>query len=162
MNEIFKDIPGYEGKYQVSNLGQVLSLNYHGHKGKNQIMCGGIGEKGYHLITLCKNGKQKTHKIHRLVAELFLDNPNNLPEVNHKDENTANNRVDNLEWCLGKDNVRYSQAKPVGCFKDDILIKKYDALNDVKLDNYSSSAVSRCCNGKKRLYYGYSWKFIDK
>lgn len=106
MDEIWKDIPGYEGKYEVSNLGNVRSLNYN-HTGEIKLLKQGTNKKGYKLVNLCKNGKQKCYLIHRLVAMTFIPNPNNLPIINHKDENKVNNNVKNLEWCTIAYNNNY-------------------------------------------------------
>lgn len=106
MDEIWKDIPGYEGKYEVSNLGNVRSLNYN-HTGEIKLLKQGTNKKGYKLVNLCKNGKQKCYLIHRLVAMTFIPNPNNLPIINHKDENKVNNNVNNLEWCTYEYNNNY-------------------------------------------------------
>ena len=101
MVEIWKDIKGYEGLYQVSNLGRVKSLR------KNIIMKEALKEERYLSITLHKNKTRKSFYIHRLVAQAFVSNPNNYPEVNHKDENKQNNQMDNLEWCTPKYNANY-------------------------------------------------------
>lgn len=106
MIEIWKDIPGYERLYQVSNLGNVRSLNYR-RSGKSKLLKQGTDKKGYKQVGLWKNSKRKHYSVHRLVAIAFLPNPNNLPQVNHKDENKANNNIDNLEWCDAKYNNNY-------------------------------------------------------
>ena len=96
MKEIWKDCKGYEGKYQVSNLGRVWSI------GSQKYLKGSYDRDGYIQVYLtAKNGKVKMEKVYRLVALVFLDNPNNYPQVNHKDKNKQNNCVDNLEWCDG-------------------------------------------------------------
>lgn len=106
MNEIWKDILGYEGKYQVSNLGDVRSLNYN-HTGEIKLLKQGTNKKGYKLVNLSKNGKGKHYLVHRLVAMTFIPNPDDLPQINHKDENPSNNNVKNLEWCDAKYNINY-------------------------------------------------------
>jgi len=121
MVEIWKDIPEYEGLYQVSNFGNIKSL-------KRTIMCrcknqykefsleytreekiikGRKDKDGYLLVNLCKNGKHKNHRIHRLVAQAFIINPNNYKEINHKNENKQDNNIYNLEWCDSKYNSNY-------------------------------------------------------
>lgn len=100
--EIWKDCKGYEGKYQVSTQGRVWSV-----KGQRYLK-GTVTKKGYVYVHLtAKNGKAVKERLHRLVALTFLDNPDNLPVVNHKDENKLNNSVDNLEWCSHKYNCNY-------------------------------------------------------
>ena len=99
MEEIWKDIDGYEGLYQVSNLGRVKSFNYN-RTGKEMNLkpvntCNGFG---YLYVNLNKNGKTRLFYIHRLVAKAFLENPDHKSDVNHKDENKTNNCVENLEW----------------------------------------------------------------
>lgn len=103
MNEIWKDIPGYEGKYEVSNLGRVRSLKFN----KTKILKQDTNKRGYKRVNLYKNGKKKNYWVHRLVAIAFISNPNNYKEVNHKDENTSNNNVKNLEWCTREYNNNY-------------------------------------------------------
>ena len=117
MKEIWKDIKGYEGYYQVSNLGRVRSLKRVVGAGKNanhstQTLNGRILKsaytKKYVTTILSKDGKTKCFSVHKLVAEAFIPNPDNLPCVNHKDENKHNNKVDNLEWCTYKYNNEYN------------------------------------------------------
>ena len=104
--EIWKDIPGYEGLYQVSNTGKVKSLNYMKTR-KEKILKPRKEGKGYLKITLSKEGEKKDFKIHRLVASVFIPNPNNLPQINHIDECKTNNNVENLEWCDNRYNSNY-------------------------------------------------------
>lgn len=109
------DVPGYEGLYQVSNLGRIKALDriiahakgFGNRVIKGTIMSLSIPSKGYITITLSKNGKKKWCRPHQLVAKVFIPNPLNLPEINHKDENKLNNHVDNLEWCTRLYNIRY-------------------------------------------------------
>lgn len=100
MKEIWKDIKGYEGLYKVSNLGKVYSIAY-------KKCLSPRSDRGYLCILLHKSGNKKYFLIHRLVAEAFIPNPNNYPQVNHKDEDKQNNHVSNLEWCTRKYNMNY-------------------------------------------------------
>ena len=112
--EIWKDIQGYEGLYQISNLGRVKSLeriiitnNGITKKISEKILKPYLKGNGYYNIVLRKDSKTKCYFVHRLVAKEFIPNPDNLPQVNHKDENKLNNNVDNLEWCTSKYNNNY-------------------------------------------------------
>lgn len=106
-NEIWKDIEGFEGKYQISNLGNVRSLCF-----RNQKLVKNLTQKtnnqGYKLVQLCERKRNMPFLVHRLVAMAFVDNPNNYPIVNHKDENPLNNQANNLEWCTYSYNTTYS------------------------------------------------------
>lgn len=100
MEEIWLPVKDFESQYLVSNTGKVFSIK---HKREKVLQdC-----RGYKIVNLCKNGKVNKKQVHRLVAEAFISNPNNLPQVNHKDENRSNNNVDNLEWCTAKYNCNY-------------------------------------------------------
>lgn len=109
--EVWKDIPGYEGLYQVSTTGRIKALERmrkNKRFRKEYILKNHDYENGYKKITLCDNSmKTKRFFVHRLVAMTFIENPNHLPIVNHKDENPSNNNVDNLEWCTYQYNVTY-------------------------------------------------------
>lgn len=118
MTEIWKAIKGYEGLYEVSNLGNVRSLNRTVRRRQGYIIKKGRilipfyeEKKGYYQVALAKDGKVKKHRVHRLVAVAFLENPFNYTDVNHKDEVKTNNNVDNLEWCTRKYNNNYG-TKP--------------------------------------------------
>ena len=110
MKEEWRDVVGYEGLYQVSNLGRVKSFIHHNGTDKRIIKTILI-KNGYCNVTLCKKGKRERKYIHRLVAEAFIPNPNNYPIINHKDENPANNCSNNLEWCTQKYNMNYGSLK---------------------------------------------------
>ena len=118
MNEEWRPVVGYEGLYEVSNTGQVRSVDryvkysdgrIHLHKGK--VLSPVKSNLGYLLVSLCCNGKYKMFLVHRLVAEVFIENFDNLPEINHKDEDKTNNSVDNLEWCDRSYNINYGSRK---------------------------------------------------
>lgn len=113
MQEIWKDIKDYEGLYQISNLGRVKSFRASTKYGspEEMILKPSLINSGYGVVTLYGNGKKRKHQIHRLVATEFIENPNNFPCINHKDENKLNNCVDNLEWCTYQYNNNYGTAK---------------------------------------------------
>lgn len=106
-NEVWKDIDGYEGLYQVSNMGNVKSLKW----GKEKILKAGKNNHGYLAVVLCKDGKQKTHKVHRLVAEMFIPNLENKEQIDHINTIKTDNRVENLRWVTPKENVNNPLTK---------------------------------------------------
>ena len=108
MEEVWNDIEGYENRYQISNLGNVKSLQYRGHKGVEKNLVPKVNNSGRLWVELIKNGKTKQFLIHRLVGMAFIPNPDNLPMINHKDCNPANNIVENLEWCNYQYNNTYN------------------------------------------------------
>lgn len=109
--EVWKDIVGYEGKYQVSNLGYIKSLEmWTGDKyiKRDKILRGSLSNNGYLYVSLCKGGKAKKYKVNRLVAQAFIENPYNLPITNHIDGDKTNNCVDNLEWTTQSENLKHA------------------------------------------------------
>lgn len=169
--EQWKDIEGFEGLYQVSNKGRVKSLGNNKLR-KEKILKGGKGTCGHLLVHLCKDGKQAHKYIHRLVAQAFLPNPQNLPEVNHKDENPSNNQVSNLEWCDCKYNINYGTRNQRVAEKLSRRVDQIDMVTGEVVHQWVSTAecgrngfnighVSSCCNGKLKQYKGYVWKYLQ-
>lgn len=168
--EIWKNIPNYDGLYQISNLGRIRSL--YKYKGINNIMGQRI-KKGYCTIGLRKQGKRKWYQVHRLVAQTFIPNPDNLPQVNHKDENKLNNNVENLEWCTVAYNNTYGTRiqKVISKTSKKILqydlegnfIKEYKSISNAAKDNKikSLSNITMCCQGKWKQAGGYIWKYKE-
>lgn len=114
----WKDIKNYEGKYQINENGEIRSLKFINNqvekKRKKPLIIKPQVRNNYLIVNLCKNGIRKQYSVHRLVAETFIENPNNYNIVNHKDFNTFNNNVENLEWCTQKENVNYSKQNMIG------------------------------------------------
>ena len=169
MEEIWKDKKDYEGHYQVSNFGRVKSIKF----GKEIILKQHINIKGgYYYVCLLKNGKHKNYYVHRLVAQAFIDNPNNLPEVNHKDECKTNNVVSNLEWCDRKYNHNYgtinerisqSQSKPVLQYDlNGNLIKEWKSINECGRNGFNQGDICKCCNGKRKTAKGFIWVYKNE
>lgn len=163
--EIWKDIKDYEGLYQVSNYGRVKSLGGKSNHKKSIVLKQNKDKNGYFFVILKHNGTSKYYKVHRLVAEAFIPNPNNKPQVNHLDENKQNNNVYNLEWASCKENIRYSQSKKVNQYsKDGQFIKTWDCITEAaeKL-NIQITNITACCRGygKHKTTGGYIWKYKD-
>ena len=160
--EIWKPVVGYEGLYEVSDLGRVRSLNYH-RSGKVRVLKYKTDKDGYKFVILCKDGKYKSFRVHRLVALAFIPNPDNLPCINHKDENKTNNCVENLEWCTRRYNVEYSLAKPVNQYTlDGILVREWPSTNEVERQTgWSCGNISKCCNNKRKTAHGFIWRYSE-
>ena len=181
--ELWKDIEGYNGKYQVSNLGNVRSFSRW--KNGGLLRFGTCGNPGpYKTVHLVKTGRKdvKCFYVHRLVASSFLENPDFLPEVNHKDGNTLNNCVENLEWCTRKHNAEHAsktgilknaQMKRSGKKhpnakaviqknKDGSFVKEWESVNQIQREtNFLASNIFCCCNHRKgyKSAYGYIWEY---
>ena len=165
--EIWKDIEGYEGIYQVSNLGRVKSLKRHSVNNantKDRLLKPSLDSKGYLHVILSKNGIQYNKTIHRLVAQTFIPNPENKPQVNHIDEDKTNNMVCNLEWMTNKENRNHGTAikrmcitnsKPIICTKGNIK-EKYNSQKEFCLKyGLSSGHVSDVISGKRKTVGGW-------
>lgn len=179
------DVKGYEGYYQVSDDGRVRSLERYkicGFTGKPALTKGkvlkpGYTNDGYAYVNLSKPGKKyKPYYVHRLVAQAFLENPNDLPYVNHKDENPTNNNYTNLEWCTPKYNANYGTAIERKSQKardnnPDIYNRaiinittgeQYNSIDEVcTLFGYNKSAIKDCCEGTKDTTHNYNWRYLD-
>lgn len=179
MEEIWKDVVGYEGRYKVSNLGNVKSVIF-SRKGKEKNLALLVG-KDYLLVRLFKNGVGTMQRVHRLVAEAFLENPENYPVVNHKNWDKHDNRVENLEWCSYSYNNTYlrdgskkmrakrngplyhkdfASPKRVICIEKNIV---FDSISEAaRFAGVEQSNISRCVCGRQRTAGGYHWKYADE
>lgn len=154
--EVWTDIKDYEGLYQVSNHGNVKNVK------TNKLLKPFSAPNGYNKVKLYKNKTTKIFSLHRLVANAFLDNECNKPEINHLDENKSNNNADNLGWCTRRENVRWSLSKPLLGFNDENVIVA-NCLSDLqRVFCYNKSTISNCCNGKKKSAYKRRWVHISK
>lgn len=189
MNEVWKDIPNYEGYYQISNLGRVKSLKRiiirrdgkpYLQKEKNLKLS--KNHKGYLICNLSKNYKAKFKQVHRLVAETFIQNPNNLPQVNHIDGNKENNCVDNLEWITNYDNMQHSietglrdvkkitnKLKEVNSRKilqydlDGNFIKQYNSICDAEKElHIPNQNIVKVCQGKRKTAHNFVFKYFKE
>lgn len=178
MNEIWKPILETDGKYEISNWGNVRTVD------RYAKVCGGgmrfikgemrkpiVCSNGYLELQASVNGKRKIFMIHRLVAQYFIPNPNDYPEVNHKDENPKNNHVDNLEWCTPKYNCNYGTRnqrcmekvikKAVNQYTlDGEFVARYEMIKDAERKyGIDSTQIVRVCKGKNRTAGGYIWEY---
>ena len=176
----------YEGLYKVSNWGKILSLNYR-NTGKAKLRKPSENGKGYLKVELSKNKEKKRCYVHRLVAETFLDNPDNLPEVNHKDEDKTNNFVflnedgsvdkekSNLEWKTHRDNINHGtrnerasetqindpnkSKRVLQLSLSGELIREWPSVSECERNGFNKGAVSRCCNGKQKTHKGFRFQY---
>ena len=180
MQEIWKDIEGYEGMYQISNKGNIRSLNYN-HTHKIKKLSQETTDRGYKRIVLRYKRTAQHFLIHRLVANTFIPNPYNKQEVNHKNGIKTDNSVDNLEWVSCKENVNHAidnnlrpriikfvrkkggehpLSKPV--IQMDLnnnVINEYLCAKDASVMGFKAQFIQRCCRGERNTYKGYKWKY---
>lgn len=179
--EFWKPILNYEGLYQSSTFGRVRSIdrwvkskNGSVRLSKGKILKPGTDKDGYLQVGLYKNGKRKTYKVHRLVAEAFIQNPDNLPEVNHKDENKLNNNVENLEFCDCKYNINFG-TRTERCSKkntngklskkvlqytlDGQFVREWESTAECGRNGFNHGNVVSCCQGKLKTYKGFIWSY---
>lgn len=168
---------GYNGRYQASNTGKIRSTNYHREYRVKELFCV-LDKDGYVMTKLCKNGIANFKRVHRLVAEAFIPNPENKPQVNHIDGNKQNNNIANLEWVSNRENMHHAFKtglmaniyKPRNKFgkkvyqynKNGKLIKIWNSTREIeKTLCYFHSAISACCLGKIKQAYEYIWSYEE-
>lgn len=148
-----KDIAGYEGEYAVTEDGKVWSYK------TKRYLKPEITKNGYLKVCLSKKSQKRKHFVHRLVAEAYINNPDKLSDVNHKDENKQNNSINNLEWLDHKSNICYSQASPVYCIE---LNKTFISIREAEnILNISHGCIAKCCKGKQQKAGGYHWRYVE-
>lgn len=173
----WKSVKGFEGQYEVSNTGLVKSL-----KGKNERIIKPRRKKtthkdgsitfGYEELVLSNGGVKKSKLVHRLVAEAFLENPENKPEINHIDEDKGNNNLDNLEWNTHKENMNHGTRNIRSANKQSMAVVGIDECGNIReihssmqsaerISGYGHSSISDCTNGKMNTYKGLEWFKID-
>jgi len=178
MEEIWKDVEGYEGIYQVSDMGRVKSLNKttirrgYSYNLKEKIMKPQLSGIGYYQVSLWKDKKFKLYKVHRLVASNFLIKPDGLDYVNHKDEVKTNNTLNNLEWCTHKYNDNYGtrterliapQRMPVLGFNPTTGEEiSFISLREADRQGYNRKCISRVISGKQSMYRNFKWIFTKE
>ena len=158
-------VPGFETLYEVSDEGEIRSLC--GRYGFNRVLKLGVGSKGYLNVSLCNKGHQKTANVHRIVATVFIPNPDGLPCINHKDGNKQNNFVSNLEWCSYQYNNVYGdrliksalkRSKPVICIETGVVYAGGCAAE--RETGIDQGLISGACLGKKKTAGGFHWAFV--
>lgn len=174
MKEIWADIPGFEGLYQVSNTGNIKSFRKSTKYGcqPEYILKPNLSTNGYYQVTLYNGSKRQKFTVHRLVAICFIPNPDNLPQVNHKDENPLNNRSDNLEWCTAAYNNAYGTAKLRSMLTrskmveqflpDGQFLARYVCASIAEhITGISKNMIHECCNGSVKSACGYVWRYSE-
>jgi len=173
MDEEWRPVEGYEGLYEVSNLGRVKSLHP---RNSGKIRALKVKRNGYIAVTLSRNGKLKTVTVHQLVAQAFIPNPRNLKEVNHLNEIKSDNRSENLAWATRRENVLYGTRgenhsrtmKERGYFKVPVVCTTLDNMTSIRYESLSAAAegtganishISKCCRGKIRQTHGFQFKY---
>lgn len=180
-NEIWKDIKGYETKYQVSNLGRIKSCKFwsgNRYISNEKILKQANTPKGYLVVCLRKNNKAKVYRVHRLVAQAFIPNPEDKPQINHIDNNRKNNKVDNLEWVNNSENQQhafkygnqkrykgsknYSAIKITQYDKDNNFISEWGSITEASIkNNISSTSINNCLRKRSKSAGGFIWKYKE-
>ncbi|MBQ1582834.1 MAG: HNH endonuclease [Prevotella sp.] len=156
--EEWRMVPGYEGLYMVSNLGRIFGIK----RGKIRTLT--IDHKGYYRVLLCKNGKQKSIRVHQLVAMAFIPNPENKAEVHHIDRDRTNNSVDNLMWVTPEEHklIHSEDIKHIFQYSlSGVFVCEYASMEELLKTNPTFDRVSilNCCNGIYKTANGYQWRY---
>ena len=149
-----KYIPGYEGLYAATEDGRIWSYR------SKKFLKPRITNSGYCRVALYKDGKAKDFLVHRLVVEAYLPNPDNLPQVNHLDEDKTNNALLNLEWITAAENVNYSQARKVICVETDEIFDSMTLAAQAK--NINVGNISKVCQGKLKTTGNLHWRYYEE
>ncbi len=178
MKEIWKPLINWEGIYEVSNMGNVRSVDRYVVQRNYKRFCKGQNIKitkhksGYGIVTLRNSGIQKVSKVHQLIMNTF--NPNKTGkklEINHIDGNTMNNRLDNLEWCTHQENLQHASKhkllsvyKPINQYDlQGNFIKKWDSMKEAReYYNFGINSLNRACKSKSGIHNGFIWRYVDK
>ena len=168
-NEQWKPIKGYEGLYEVSNYGEVKSLNFN-RTGREKLLSPRKNGNGYLLVSLFKNGVAKTFLVHRLIYSTFVGEIPEGLQCNHIDEDKENNRVDNLNLMTSKENTNWgtrnarvaaAQSKQVEAFDDDgNVVYRFPSVMEAGRQGFSAGNISQCCNGKLKSHGGFIWRYV--
>jgi len=153
---MMQDILGYEGLYAIYSDGRVYSHI------SGRYLSTSIGNRGYRTVTLSKAGKVKTLLVHRLVAEAFLPNPDNLPEINHIDEDKSNPDLYNLEWCTGTYNKTYTSGKAIQQLDlNGNVLMEYESIAAASraIGTPRSGSICQCLKGTRKTAAGYRWRY---
>ncbi|AHL19660.1 NUMOD4 motif family protein [Enterococcus phage VD13] len=170
-------IKGYEGLYEVSNRGKIKSLarkvSYHNGNSRNvpeRLLTPVKNKKGYLNVFLYKSGKATQYRVHRIVAEAFLVNNENKPQINHINEIRDDNRISNLEWATSKENNNHgSRNSKISKARSKVVegksiitgeVLRYEKVRDVVFDGFNYGAVASCCRGELTSHKGFTWKYI--
>lgn len=149
--------------YAISNLGNIKNIK------KGNILTPYLNTNGYLTYTFCQNGVKKTFRLHRLVALYFIDNPNNLPYVNHKDGDKTNNKVENLEWCTAKENDTHARSSGLKNQEKPIIAKNIETNETLTFKSVTEvgaflginkGTISKVLSGKRNQTHGYKFHFI--
>lgn len=170
--EIWKDIKGYEGLYQVSNLGRVRSLNYR-KTGITKILKDSKKSERYCKVCLVKDGMEYRVRTHRIVAETFIPNPENKREVDHINTNTKDNRVCNLRWVDRKENcnnpntikkhINGKNSKQILQYTiSGEFVREWPSSSECGRNGFDNSSVIKCCRGKLKQFKGFQWKYKER
>ena len=171
MDEKWKTIPGFEGYYEASNLGQIRSVERIVRSGRgyrtvfSTILKPAIGEWGYEYVSLSVNGKRYNRRVNRLIAQTFIENPNHLPQVNHKDGVKTNNCVDNLEWCTASRNMKHCFDNGMSDWATKVrIVETGEEFNSIvecanKINGHVQLIIA-CLNGRRKMHKGYHFEIV--
>lgn len=177
MQEIWKDIKGYEGKYMISDFGNVKALsqtivysNGHEYQKKGHTKKTTVNAQGYKVVSLWSHNVGKVFLVHRLVAETFIENPQNKRQVNHLDGDKTNNHISNLEWATVSENIDHAyehklttRARPVRCVETGIVYRSVCNASEKMFGSRKKQAsISACAHGQIKSHLGYHWEFVQE